>query len=68
MAGFVGICITRGGRPYALVENVVTDANFRNRGFGRAVLHAAIEASCDRGCYKVMLMTGSKKPEVLAFF
>ena len=60
--------LTRGGRPYAQIENVVTDANFRQRGFGRAVLHAAIAASWDRGCYKVMLMTGSKKPETLAFY
>lgn len=60
--------LTRGGRPYALIENVVTDANFRQRGFGRAVLQAAIDASWDRGCYKVMLMTGSKQPETLAFY
>ena len=60
--------LTRGGRPYALIENVVTHADFRSRGYGKQLLLAASEAAWSVGCYKVMLMTGSKKPETLAFY
>ncbi|WP_425050077.1 GNAT family N-acetyltransferase [Psychromarinibacter sp. S121] len=60
--------LTRGARPYALVENVVTHADHRRRGFGRKVLDAACDAAWAAGCYKVMLMTGSTRPETLAFY
>lgn len=60
--------LTRGGRPYALIENVVTHADHRQRGHGRALLHAAVAAAWEAGCYKVMLMTGSKRPETLRFY
>ncbi len=60
--------LTRGGAPYALVENVVTDAAHRNKGFGKAVLKAATEAAWRAGCYKVMLLTGSTRPATLKFY
>ena len=60
--------LTRAGTPYALIENVVTHAQFRKRGYGRAVLEAAIAAAWDAGCYKVMLLAGSKSPEILDFY
>lgn len=60
--------LTRGARPYALIENVVTDAGHRQRGLGRAVLDHAVAAAFADGCYKVMLMTGSKRPETLRFY
>lgn len=60
--------LTRGGKPYSLVENVVTHADYREAGFGRAILNAAVERAWKADCYKVMLMTGSKKPSTLAFY
>lgn len=60
--------LTRGGTPYALIENVVTHADHRGRGFGQRVLRAAVERAWAEGCYKAMLMTGSKKPSILAFY
>lgn len=60
--------MTRGGKPYALIENVVTHADYRGFGYGRMVLSAAVERAWKAGCYKVMLMTGSKKPSTLAFY
>ncbi len=60
--------LTRGDQPYALIENVVTHADHRGAGFGRAILGAAVERAWAAGCYKVMLMTGSRKPSTLAFY
>lgn len=50
--------VTNQGRPYALIENVVTLPSYQRRGFGRAVMRAAIDAAWDANAYKVMLMTG----------
>lgn len=60
--------LTRGGTPYALIENVVTDPDHRGRGFGRKVLRHAVSAAWACGCYKVMLMTGAKDPGTLRFY
>ena len=60
--------LTRGGKPYALIENVVTNALYRGRGYGTRILRAAVEAAWDAGCYKVMLLTGSKQPSTLKFY
>ena len=60
--------LTRGGRSYGLIENVVTHRDFRSRGFGKQLLLAASDAAWQAGCYKVMLMTGSKKPETISFY
>jgi GNAT superfamily N-acetyltransferase len=60
--------LTRGGNPYALIENVVTHASWRKRGFGSAILKAATDQAWEHGCYKVELMTGSKNPATLAFY
>ncbi|MBP2161397.1 MULTISPECIES: GNAT family N-acetyltransferase [Asticcacaulis] len=60
--------LTRGGKPYALIENVVTHTDYRNRGFGKAILAAAVDRAWVSGCYKAMLMTGSRKPSTLAFY
>jgi GNAT superfamily N-acetyltransferase len=60
--------LTRGGASYALIENVVTDAQHRKCGYGQAILRAAINAAWQCGCYKVMLLTGSKNPATLSFY
>jgi GNAT superfamily N-acetyltransferase len=60
--------LTRGGSPYGLIENVVTHDDFRKRGFGKQLLFAASDAAWQAGCYKIMLMTGSKKPETINFY
>jgi len=58
----------RRGANYALIENVVTHADFRGRGHGKAVLLAAVDEAWALGCYKVMLLTSSKEPATLGFY
>ena len=47
-----------GGRPYGLIENVVTLAPHRGQGLGRAVMQALIAAADVADAYKIMLLTG----------
>lgn len=60
--------LTRGGASYALIENVVTDAGHRKRGYARALIRHAFEEAWQAGCYKVMLLTGSQNPATLRFY
>jgi GNAT superfamily N-acetyltransferase len=60
--------LTHGQRPYALVENVITDAEHRKKGCASAVLDYARELAEKEGCYKIMLMTGSKEESTLNFY
>ena len=60
--------LTRGGTPYALVENVVTHVSHRCQGYGRLLLDAATKLAWEFDCYKVMLMTGSKEIGTLTFY
>ncbi len=60
--------LTRGCKPYGLIENVVTQAAHRNRGHGKALLAHALMHAWAQGCYKVMLQTGRLEEPVLKFY
>ena len=60
--------LTRGIRPYAFVENVVTSADYRCHGYARECLDYAKSIAVKENCYKMMLLTGSKNPATLRFY
>lgn len=51
-----------------MIENVVTDADHRRTGLGRAVLDAALDQAWKADCYKVLLATGSRRESTLRFY
>ena len=60
--------LTRGVRPYAFVENVVTHADYRKKGYAHECLDYAKKLAQEANCYMMMLLTGSKRPETLEFY
>ena len=60
--------LTRNIRPYAFVENVVTHSNYRGKGYATECLNFAKELATKANCYKIMLLTGSKKQSTLNFY
>lgn len=60
--------LTHGQRPYALIENVITDKNYRKKGCATATLDFAREIAKNENCYKIMLLTGSKEENTLNFY
>lgn len=60
--------LTHNVRPFAVIENVVTHADYRNRGLASALLEKASEIARERRCYKVFLETGSNKESTLNFY
>ncbi|MGB7243065.1 MAG: GNAT family N-acetyltransferase [Sulfitobacter sp.] len=50
--------MTFGGRPYSLIENVVTQKAHQGHGLGRAVMRSAIEHAWAQDAYKIMLLSG----------
>lgn len=60
--------LTHNVRPFAVIENVVTHAEYRNRGYASALLQRATEIAKERNCYKVFLETGSNRESTLNFY
>jgi GNAT superfamily N-acetyltransferase len=60
--------LTHGGRPWAVIENVVTRSGERGRGHASALMERACGIAREAGCYKAMLLTGSKKQSTLDFY
>ena len=60
--------LTRGVRPYAFIENVVTHKDYRGRDYATECLNFAKEIAVSENCYKMMLLTGSKEKKTLDFY
>ncbi len=60
--------LTHEQRPYALIENVITDEKHRKKSFATACHNFAREIAVRENCYKIMLLTGSKSADTLRFY
>jgi GNAT superfamily N-acetyltransferase len=60
--------LTRGCKPYGIIENVVTHCDYHSKGVGKGLLQFALSVAWGLECYKVMLMTGSNQDWVHQFY
>lgn len=58
---FVMANLTRGGRPWAGIENIVVDAEHRQQRIGLALMKVALDAAEETGCYKVQLVSHDRR-------
>jgi len=60
--------IANGGRPFGIIEHVITSSNFRRMGLSQQVLEFAISLAWQKNCYKVMLLSGEKLTSAHALY
>lgn len=60
--------LTHEQRPYALIENVITQKEYRGRGLATDCLNFAKQIALENNCYKIMLLTGAKDQNTLHFY
>jgi GNAT superfamily N-acetyltransferase len=60
--------LASGGRPFGVIEHVVTLSQFRSRGLARATLQHALDYAWSQSCCKVMLLSGMQRAEAHALY
>ncbi|HXH21222.1 MAG TPA: GNAT family N-acetyltransferase [Dehalococcoidia bacterium] len=65
---FVVPNISYGGRPHAIIENVVVDAAERGHGVGAALVRHCIELAREAGCTRLSLSTDARRADAHRFY
>jgi GNAT superfamily N-acetyltransferase len=60
--------LSHGGRPFAIVENVIVDGAARGSGYGRLLMDRAVDLARDAGCYKVSLTSNNRRAAAHRFY
>lgn len=55
-------------QPYALIEDLFVNEEFRNQGIGAKMVRAAIEEAKRAGCYKLIGTSRNEREEVHQFY
>lgn len=59
---------SHGALPWAIVENMVVDPAHRRQGIGRMLVDYAIARAREAGCYKLQLLSSTKRREAHWFY
>lgn len=54
--------------PYAYLENVYVEPEYRGKGLGNKLVELAIQEAKERGCYKIIGTSKMSKADVHAFY
>jgi GNAT superfamily N-acetyltransferase len=66
--GILAPNLTRGGRPWAIVENVIVAASARRTGIGSRLFEELRRRAIAAGCYKLQLLSRKQRAEAHAFY
>jgi ribosomal protein S18 acetylase RimI-like enzyme len=56
------------GRPFGVIEHVVTAHAFRGQGLAKSVLQHCLDLAWAADCAKVMLLSGAARPQAHALY
>lgn len=56
------------GKPYALLEGLVTDKSMRGKGYGSQLFKKTVEIARQKGCYKMIFTSGMDRAEAHKFY
>lgn len=65
------ICLIRNDlheRPYALLEDVFVEKEYRKRGIGSYLVNKAIELARENGCYKIIATSRFERENIHHFY
>ncbi|MGI4789526.1 MAG: GNAT family N-acetyltransferase [Janthinobacterium lividum] len=60
--------LTRSARPFGVIENVVIHRDYRRQGIGSQLMRHTLDGAWGGGCYKAMLLSGSRREEAHRFY
>ena len=55
-------------RPHALIENMVTLPEYRNKGYAGVLLQRAVEIAKENNCYRAVFISGAKNESTIRFY
>lgn len=55
-------------RPFAFLEGVVVDNDYRGQGIGTALSKFAIELARNKNCYKIIFTSGNNRADIHKFY
>lgn len=53
--------VTNAGKPFGIIEHVITGESFRRRGLSQKVMEKALELAWELNCYQVVLLSGETR-------
>lgn len=56
------------GMPSGIIEDVVVEDSERESGIGKEMMHFAMQQCAEKGCYKMMLSTNTKRERTHKFY
>ena len=60
--------LSHGARPWALVENIIVNEQYRRQGIGRLLMNYAVGKAKEAGCYKIELSSNKRRKGAHKFY